>query len=54
MDRARANAEQIKELLPLAKSPRERTEINIVLDDQKKVIKSMERLLNDLLEKIKD
>jgi hypothetical protein len=44
------NLEDIKALLPLAKTPQERTALNIILDNQKKVIKSLERLTNDLSE----
>lgn len=44
------NLEDIKALLPLAKTAQERTALNIILDNQKKVIKSLERLTNDLSE----
>lgn len=33
-----------------AKAPRERTAVNIILDDQRKVLKALERLVNDLSE----
>jgi hypothetical protein len=36
--------------LHFAKSPRERTAVNIILDDQKKAAKALERLVNDLSE----
>ena len=42
--------EDLKALLPTAKSARERTALNIVIDDQKKVMKALERLVNDLAE----
>ena len=48
------NIEGIKSILHWAKSPRERTAINIVLDDEKKVIKALERLVADLAETRKE
>lgn len=44
------NLEDIKALLPLAKTAQERTALNIILDNQRKVVKSLERLTNDLSE----
>jgi hypothetical protein len=44
------NLEDIKALLPLAKTAQERTTLNIILDNQRKVVKSLERLTNDLSE----
>lgn len=44
------NIEEIKSILPFAKSPRERTAVNMILDDQKKAAKALERLVNDLSE----
>jgi hypothetical protein len=44
------NLENLIALLPLAKNARERTTLNIILDDQKKVVKSLKRLADDLLE----
>lgn len=40
--------DDMKEILPAARSARERTTLNIVLDDQKKVAKALERLVGDL------
>jgi hypothetical protein len=40
--------EIISILLQWAKNPKERTAINIILDDQKKVVKALSRLVNDL------
>jgi hypothetical protein len=48
------NVEDMKSILLLAKNPRERTAINIILDDQKKVIKALERLIADLAEMVKE
>lgn len=42
--------EDIKSVLQSAKTPRDRTAINIILDDQKKVVKALERLARDLAE----
>ena len=42
--------EDLISIFPLAKSPRERTSMNIVLDDQRKVLKALKRLQNDALE----
>lgn len=44
------NLEDIEALLPSAKTAQDRTALNIILDDQKKVVKSLERLANDLSE----
>lgn len=44
------NLEDIKALLPSAKTAQERTALNIILDNQKKVVKSLERLTSDLSE----
>jgi hypothetical protein len=44
------NLEDIKALLPLAKTAQEKTALNIILDNQRKVVKSLERLTNDLSE----
>ncbi|MEO9294123.1 MAG: hypothetical protein ABI347_00795 [Nitrososphaera sp.] len=46
------SVEDLKSLLPMAKSAQERTTMNIVIDDQKKVLKTLERLTNDLQELI--
>ena len=50
LEEAEKNVEEIKSILHWAKSPRERTVVNIVLDDQKKVTKALARLVNDLSE----
>jgi hypothetical protein len=42
--------EKVKSLRRWAKAPRERTAVNIILDDQRKVAKALERLVNDLSE----
>lgn len=47
---AEDSIEDIKSILHWAKSPRERTAINIILDDQKKVAKALGRLVDDLSE----
>jgi hypothetical protein len=44
------NIEEIKSILSRAETPRERTTINIILDDQKKVAKAFGRLVDDLSE----
>jgi hypothetical protein len=45
------NADEIRSLLlHWVKSPKERTTINIILDDQKKVVKALGRLVDDLAE----
>lgn len=36
--------------MPVAKGAQERTALNIILDDQKKVAKALERLVSDLSE----
>lgn len=50
LDESAAAVEDLKALLPMAKSAQERTAMNIVIDDQKKVLKALERLTNDLQE----
>jgi hypothetical protein len=50
LEEAEKNVEEIKSILHWAKSPRERTAVNIVLDDQKKVAKALGRLVNDMSE----
>ena len=42
--------EDIASMMPLAKGPHERTSMNIVLDDQRKVVKSLKRLQSDVSE----
>lgn len=48
LEQCRRNVDDLKELLPGAKNARERTALNIVLDDQKKVARALERLVADL------
>jgi hypothetical protein len=48
LEQCRQNVDDMKELLPGAKNARERTALNILLDDQKKVAKALERLVADL------
>lgn len=50
LDESEKNIDDIKSVMAWAKSPRERTTMNIILDDQKKVAKALERLVNDLAE----
>ena len=50
LEESEKNIEKIKSILHWAKSPRERTAINIILDDQKKAVKALGRLVNDLSE----
>jgi hypothetical protein len=44
--------DEIKSIVPWAKTPRERTAMNIILDDQKKASKALVRLADDLTEMI--
>jgi hypothetical protein len=50
LEESAKNIEEIKSILYRAKSPRERTAVNIILDDQKKAARALERLVNDLSE----
>jgi len=50
LEESTRNVEEIKSVMHWAKTPRERTAINIILDDQRKVVKALERLLRDLEE----
>lgn len=50
LDESAKNVDDIKSVMDWAKSPRERTAMNIILDDQRKVAKALERLVNDLAE----
>ena len=50
LEQAAENIGEIKCILSWAKNPRERTTINIILDDQKKVVKALGRLVDDLSE----
>jgi hypothetical protein len=48
LEESAKNIEEIKSILHWAKTPRERTAVNIILDDQKKVTKALDRLVDDL------
>jgi hypothetical protein len=51
LEESTKNIDEIRSiLLRKAKSPKERTAINIILDDQKKVVKALDRLVDDLRE----
>lgn len=50
LERSEEQLEKIMAMLPLARNPKERTTINIILDDQRKVIKSLRRLEADVSE----
>lgn len=50
LEECRRDIDDMKEILPSARSARERTALNILLDDQKKVAKALERLVGDLAE----
>ena len=40
--------EDLIAIVPFAKSPKDRTSVNIVIDDQRKVQKALSRLQNDV------
>ena len=50
LEESEKNIEKIKSILHWAKTPRERTAVNIILDDQKKAVKALVRLVDDLSE----
>lgn len=51
LEESTKNAEEIRSiLLHWVKGPKERTAINIILDDQKKVVRALDRLVDDLTE----
>jgi hypothetical protein len=50
LDESAKNIEEIRSILHRVTSLRERTAVNIILDDQKKVAKALGRLVNDLSE----
>ncbi|WP_337863142.1 hypothetical protein [Nitrososphaera sp.] len=50
LDEANKSADELKSVMPVAKGAQERTALNIILDDQKKVAKALERLVSDLSE----
>jgi hypothetical protein len=49
LEESTRNVDEIRSiLLHWVKNPKERTAINIILDDQKKVVKALGRVVNDL------
>jgi hypothetical protein len=51
LEESTKNVDEIRSiLLHWVKGPKERTVINIILDDQKKVVKALGRLVDDLAE----
>lgn len=48
VDESTKNLARVQSLLSTARSPRERTAVNIIRDDQRKVVKALIRLVNDL------
>ena len=51
LEESTKNVEEIRSvLLRGIKGPKERTAINIILDDQKKVVRALDRLVDDLTE----
>jgi endonuclease III len=47
MAQAEEILEALKSLSDRARSPRERTALNIIIDDQRKVIRALQRMIND-------
>jgi hypothetical protein len=50
LEESASSIEKVKSILRWAKTPKDRTAINIILDDQRKVVKALERLARDLEE----
>lgn len=50
LEESMSSIEEVKSILHWAKTPKDRTAINIILDDQRKVVKALERLVRDLEE----
>ena len=51
LEESTKNVEEIRSVLSRGvKGPKERTAVNIILDDQKKVVRALERLVDDLTE----
>ena len=50
LEESAESIEEIKSIMHWAKTPRDRTAMNITLDNQKKVSKALERLVDDLSE----
>jgi hypothetical protein len=42
--------EDMVSILPSARTPQQRTSMNIILDDQKKVVRALKRLRSDVIE----
>ena len=49
LDQCEKQAEDLASIMPLAKTPQQRTSMNIILDDQKKLVKALKRLQSDVL-----
>jgi hypothetical protein len=52
LEESNKNLEGIKSILAWAKNPKERTALNVIFDDQRKVIKALERFVADVSEMI--
>jgi hypothetical protein len=50
LEESTKSIEEMKSVVRRARAPRERTAVNIILDDQKKVAKALGRLVDDLSE----
>ena len=50
LEESMSSIEEVKSILHWAKTPKDRTAINIILDDERKVVKALERLIRDLEE----
>jgi hypothetical protein len=48
LEESTRNIEEIRSILHRARTPRERTAVNIILDDQKKAARALGRLVDDL------
>ena len=48
LEESASGIEEVKSILHWAKTPKDRTTINIILDDQRKVVKALGRLVHDL------
>ena len=44
--------EDMVSILPSARTPQQRTSMNIVIDDQKKVVRALKRLQSDVIESL--
>ncbi len=54
LEESHKSIEEIKSILPLAKNPRDRTALNIIFDDEKKVVKALDRLISDLAQAVEE